>query len=84
MAVFGDKQKLCRLLPEVVATPAAICDKSATKWYGRVARSLDYALRQAFPTFRRLPVAFQGPLEMTEAKGGNIRAMKEESLRLIW
>ena len=28
-----------RLLPEVVATPAAICDKSATRWYGRVAKS---------------------------------------------
>ena len=38
-AVFGDKQKFSRLLPEVVATPAAICDKSATKRCGRVAKA---------------------------------------------
>ena len=39
-AVFGDKQKLCGLLTEVMATPAAICDKSATKRCGHVAKAL--------------------------------------------
>ena len=38
-AVWGDKQKLCRILTEVMATPAAICDKSAMKRCGRVAKA---------------------------------------------
>ena len=40
MAVLGDTQKLWRLLTEVMTTPAPICDKSATRWWGCVARGL--------------------------------------------
>ena len=31
MAIFDKKQEFCRLLPEVVATDAAICDKRTAR-----------------------------------------------------
>ena len=40
MAIWGDGQKLCRLLIEVVATPATICDKTLTIRQNRVAKLL--------------------------------------------
>jgi hypothetical protein len=38
MAIWGDGQKLCRLLIEVFATPATICDKTLTRQQNHVAK----------------------------------------------
>ena len=40
MAIWGDGQKLCRLLIEVFATPATICDKTLTRQQNHVAKLL--------------------------------------------
>jgi hypothetical protein len=54
MTILADKQDSCRLLPEVVATAAAICDKWAARQEnvsqispnGRIAKAKRYCSRR--------------------------------------
>ena len=43
-AVFGDSQTFRRLLTEVMATGAAICDKAATRRLNRVAKAVKFMI----------------------------------------
>ena len=78
MAIWGDGQKLCRLLIEVFATPATICDKTLTIRQNRVAKLL--YLQHPIPS---QSLESDGVDEIIEDAGKYLKMHKETIEKII-